>query len=76
MKAEATNAQANERRKSAYMTNTYVFLALAFLTILEFFIALWTDGSAALLFIAAILKTALIANFFMHIYRIWSEEAH
>ena len=68
--------QIEEKRKAAYMTNNYVFLVLALLTIAEFFIASWSDGSAALLFIVAILKTALIANYFMHIYRVWREEAH
>ena len=67
----------NDKKAAAYRQGVWVFIGLAVLTILEFFVSAWTDGSAPLLFIIAITKAALIANFFMHIYRLWrTEEDH
>jgi cytochrome c oxidase subunit IV len=66
-----------DRKSAAYRQGVYVFILLAVLTVLEFFVSAWTDGSAVLLFIIDILKAGLIANFFMHIYRLWrTEEDH
>jgi cytochrome c oxidase subunit IV len=43
----------------------------------EFLVSAATDGSAVLLLIIAVLKAGIIANFFMHIYRLWrAEEDH
>ena len=64
-----------EKRKAAYRGNNVVFIWLVILTIGEFVIALYSS-SAAILFIVALLKTYLIVNYFMHIYRLWREEAH
>jgi cytochrome c oxidase subunit IV len=41
----------------------------------EFAIAIYL-GSAALLFVVALVKAALIVNYFMHIYRLWRPESH
>ncbi|MCA9941143.1 MAG: cytochrome C oxidase subunit IV family protein [Anaerolineales bacterium] len=65
-----------ELKKVAYRQGIYVLIALAALTILEFVVSSATDGSASLLFIIALLKTGLIVNYFMHIYRLWREESH
>ncbi len=52
-----------------------VVLILVVLTAVEFAIAIYL-GSAALLFVVALIKAALIVNYFMHIYRLWRPESH
>lgn len=53
-----------------------VLVALALLTIVEFYIAL-TIPSTVLLLIAALLKAAVVVWVFMHVYRLWrGEEGH
>ena len=66
----------DEKRKAAYKQGTMIFIYLVILTIAEFFLSSWSDGSAALLFIVAIAKTGLIVNYFMNIARLWNEEDH
>ena len=53
----------------------WVFLALVVLTIIEFIIS-QVFPSAALLFVVAMAKAALVVNYFMHIYRLWRQESH
>lgn len=65
----------SEAKTSAQRRGLIVFLALAVLTIIEYFIAV-SLNSAVLLFIVALLKAALIVQFFMHVYRLWREESH
>lgn len=62
-------------KNDAYRRGMYVFIALVVLTIVEYFIGVALN-SAVLLFIVALLKAALIVQFFMHIYRLWREESH
>jgi caa(3)-type oxidase subunit IV len=65
-----------EDRKSAeYRRIFMVFVALAVLTIVEYVVGL-AFPSPAILLILALTKTVLIVNFFMHVYRLWREEAH
>lgn len=66
-----------DKKAAAYRQGVLVFLGLAFFTVAEYFVSQATDGSATFLFIIALIKTGLIANFFMHIYRLWrTEEDH
>lgn len=65
-----------QKKAAAYRQGIYVLIGLAILTILEFIVSGATNGSAPLLFIIALIKTGLIANYFMHIYRLWREESH
>jgi caa(3)-type oxidase subunit IV len=66
-----------ERKKKAeYRRNFYVFIALALLTLGEFFIAINLEDAAVPLMLIALVKAGLIINFFMHIYRLWREEEH
>lgn len=66
-----------EKKTAAYRQGILVFILLAVLTIVEFFVSAWTDGSVVLLMIIAVLKAGIIAQFFMHIYRLWrAEEEH
>lgn len=64
-----------ESKAAAFRTLFYVFVALAVLTIVEYVLGLYYP-SAVLLLIMAFGKTVLIVNFFMHVYRLWREEAH
>jgi hypothetical protein len=66
-----------DKKAAAYRQGVLVFIGLAVLTGLEFWVSLATDGSATFLFIIALLKAGIIAHFFMHIYRLWrTEEEH
>jgi caa(3)-type oxidase subunit IV len=65
-----------QRKKADYRRNIYVFIALAILTLVEFYIALNLENPAVPLFIIALVKAGLIVQFFMHIYRLWREEEH
>lgn len=65
-----------EDRKAADFRQIYiVFVVLAVLTIVEFVVST-TIGSTVLLLLIALGKSALIVQFFMHIYRLWREEDH
>jgi len=67
----------DDKKTAAYRQGVWVFIGLAILTIVEFYVSSIFNGSAPLLFIIAILKAGIIANFFMHIYRLWrTEEDH
>jgi len=50
-----------------------VALALAVLTIVEFYVAI-TLGSAIFLMLIALFKAVIVINFFMHVSRLWSPE--
>ncbi len=63
-----------DKKTAALRIGTYVFIALAILTIAEFFVSNW--GSVVLLLIIALLKAAAIVYFFMHVTRLWREESH
>ena len=64
-----------ELKAAAYRRGVYVFVALFVLTIIEYFVGVYLN-SAVLLFILALLKAAAIVQYFMHVYRLWREEAH
>ena len=63
-----------DKKTAALRIGTYVFVALAVLTIAEYFIS--NLGSTVLLLIIALLKAAAIVYFFMHVTRLWREESH
>lgn len=66
------------QRKNRYFLQGYVVaFALAVLTGIEYVVAVSTWSSAILLFLLAILKAALVLNYFMHISSLWkTEEGH
>lgn len=68
---EITNVSA---KRSAFRLGIYVFLALAVLTVVEYWIGA-TFNSAVVLFIIALVKAALIIQYFMHVARLWQEES-
>ena len=42
------------KKKEAYRLGIMVLIGLAILTVLEYFAALWTDGSASVMFVIAV----------------------
>lgn len=62
-------------KKSIYRLGIIVFLALAVLTGVEFWVSNALN-SAVLLLIIALIKAALIVQYYMHIARLWREESH
>jgi cytochrome c oxidase subunit 4 len=69
-------AQLEERRKAEIRRNIIVGVVLAVLTVLEFWIALNLDNATVALLIVALIKAALIVQYFMHVYRLRREEDH
>jgi hypothetical protein len=63
-----------ENKVDHYRVGVIVFVALAVLTIIEFYAAEW--NSAVLLFLMALGKGALIVHYYMNISRLWREESH
>ncbi|MCA9966684.1 MAG: cytochrome C oxidase subunit IV family protein [Anaerolineales bacterium] len=66
----------SENKAAAMRTGYTVFIALAILTIGEYIVAQASIPLTVPLFIIALIKAALIVNFFMHVYRLWREESH
>jgi hypothetical protein len=65
-----------DEKKAAMRRGNMVLIALALLTIVEFYIAL-VNPSTVLLLIMSLLKAAVVVWVFMHIYRLWrDEESH
>ncbi len=66
------------QKKSGYFIQGYVVaLILAALTGIEYWVAISPWNSAIWLFILAIIKAALVVNYFMHISSLWkTEEGH
>jgi caa(3)-type oxidase subunit IV len=65
-----------ERRLAENRRNIIVAVILAVLTAVEFWVAMNVDNATVLLLIMALLKAALIVQYFMHIYRLRREEEH
>jgi heme/copper-type cytochrome/quinol oxidase subunit 4 len=61
-------------KTDAYRRGVIIFVILAILTIIEFYAA--DLNSAALMFLLALAKGALIVHYYMHISRLWREESH
>ena len=65
-----------DKKRAEYRRNIIVFVVLAALTLIEFFIAINLASPAVPLFIIALIKAGLIVNYFMHINRLWQPEDH
>ena len=76
--AAAVDAELLEARRTAksaaYRKGFLVFVALAILTALEFWVATAAGGSVAFLFIIALVKAGVIVQYYMHLESVWSEE--
>lgn len=71
-RAQDNNQAAGMRRHTAYRSGVMVLLWLALLTGLEF-VANSIGASTAAMFIFAIIKAAIIAQYFMHVSSLWFE---
>lgn len=65
-----------EKKSTAYLRGLVTLIVLAVLTAGEFWVSSVTQGSVVFLFIIALIKAALILQYFMHISTLWSEETH
>ena len=76
--ATAVDAEILEARRkeksAAYRKGFLVFVGLAILTALEFWVATAAGGSVAFLFIIALVKAGVIVQYYMHLESVWSEE--
>lgn len=59
------------KKRAAFRRGVNTLIALAVLTVIEYFAASW--NSVAIMFIIAIAKAALIMEYFMHFSNLWSE---
>jgi hypothetical protein len=64
-------------RKRAYRDGAVVLFGLAVLTAAEFWVASALAGSAAFLFVIALVKAGVIIQYYMHLNHVWGgEETH
>lgn len=73
---EPVDQEALASRNAAYRRGIYVLIGLAALTAAEFAVATLLDGSVGLLFILILAKAGVIIQYYMHLHRVWGEEAH
>jgi heme/copper-type cytochrome/quinol oxidase subunit 4 len=65
-----------EKKSRDYLHGIITFVVLAALTAGEFWVSSVTNGSVVFLLIIAVIKAAIILQYFMHISHVWSEETH
>ncbi len=61
----------HQTKGAAFRQGIGIALILAVLTVVEYYVAVILP-SATLLFLLALVKSALVVYFFMHISRVWS----
>jgi cytochrome c oxidase subunit III len=69
------NAETSHEHKPNLLQGVNVFIALAVLTAIEFFIAI-TNASLLLISIVAILKAVLVLYYYMHVYHLRDVDQH
>ncbi len=62
-------------KQAAYRKGLYVLIGLVILTIAEVILAR-TAAAAIAILVIDVIQAGMIAYYFMHIYRLWSQEAH
>jgi caa(3)-type oxidase subunit IV len=65
-----------DKEKARQRQNLFVMVGIALLTVAEFWLAINLDDPAVPVLIIALIKSGLIVQYFMHIYRLWREEDH
>ena len=69
------NPDRREAEKSfLYRRGLVVLIALIVLEVFDFLVAQWTNGSATILLVLALINAALIVQYYMHIHTIFSLE--
>ena len=66
------NKAKNEKKAPPYFIGFAVLVILAVLTGVEYFLGTRDNPIEALLVVIALVKAALIVNFYMHISKLWS----
>ena len=64
-----------DAKRRAYIHGFAVLIALVILTVAEILLSK-TAGALMAIFVIDLFQAGIIANYFMHIARLWSEEAH
>jgi len=65
-----------DKKSTDYLRGIITFVVLGALTAGEFWVSSVTHGSVVFLLIIAVIKAAIILQYFMHISHLWSEETH
>jgi caa(3)-type oxidase subunit IV len=65
-----------DKKRAAYRQGIIVGLGLAVLTAIEFAISQVPQNLAVFLILIAVIKAAIIVQYFMHVYRLWRAEEH
>ena len=63
----------DKNKSRALREGAFVFIALAILTAIEYFVGV-SLGLAGLIFVLLLIKAALVVYFYMHISRLFSSE--
>ena len=66
----------DKKKKAAFSLGVKVLIALAVLTVIEYFVAFLPNSATPTLFVIAIIKAWAIMQYFMHVSALWSEEEH
>ncbi len=66
----------NDKKRAVYRQTLVIFIGLLILTLLESAASAQLQNALVVLMIIALIKAALIVNYFMHIYRLWRQEDH
>lgn len=66
---------AEHDRSTRMRTGWWVFIGLAVLTGLEYWLSIALQGTLPYLTVTGVLKAALIVVYFMHVSQIWNPEA-
>ena len=61
-------------KRQAYRQGAIVAIVLAVLTVIEAIIAAAGYASTSGFLIISLIKSALVVNYFMHVYRLWRDE--
>ena len=66
-------SSSSNSRSGAYLRSAAVAVALAVLTVIEYFAAISFPTGVVMLMLLASLKAVLVLYFFMHVSRLWSK---
>ena len=64
------------KKRKLYRRGVTMLIVLAVLTVVEYYVAFLPTMGTAALFIIAIIKAWVILQYFMHVYLLWTKEAH
>ena len=74
MEAAASPERREAEKKFLYRRGLIVLIALVVLEIFDYFMSLWSGGSATILMALALINAALIIQYYMHVHTIFSLE--